>query len=316
MSDENRPGEYPSRSGDGTNPSGGGAEDGYPTQEIPMSTGDSSGQGYPQGQPPQGYGQQPPPGYGQQPPPGYGQQPPPGYGQQPPPGYGQQPPQGYGQPGYGQQPPQGYGQQGVGYEESPKKSNTAIIVTIIAVVLALIIGGIVWAVVMNPSDPAPVATSSSEPASEVSSQVPSEDPSEEATEPAVTPSSNDDPVTQPTEPLETNGQEPPASGPPVMPTIVGEYSAFGDPEREFSLYQTSDTSEAIVVIYADFLDVDDYVGQLSNPEEFGDWTCGVEDDTDTSMCVSAAYDGIVSLTGSGDGTDLVAFGDEFLSLWK
>jgi len=110
MSDENRPGEYPSGTGDGPNTPGGGAEDGYPTQEIPASTGDSGGQGYPQGPPPQGYGQQPPQGYGQQPPQGYGQ---PGDGQ---PGYGQQPPQGYGQPGYGQQPPQGYGQPGYGQQ--------------------------------------------------------------------------------------------------------------------------------------------------------------------------------------------------------
>jgi len=101
-----------------------------------------------------------------------------------------------------------------------------------------------------------------------------------------------------------------------MPTTVGEYSSLGDPETTFSLYQTSDMSKSIVVIYTDFLEVDEFVGELSNPEEFGDWTCGVEPDTETAVCVGAAYDGVVSLTGNGDGTSMAAFGDEFLSLWK
>jgi len=105
----------------------------------------SSGQDYGQ----QGYGQQ---GYGQQ---GYGQQ---GYGQ---PGYGQPGGQQGGQQGYGQQ---GYEQPSGGYGQPPsmqghnpqqswgpqtgggsgKKSRTPIIVTAIAVVVALLAGGGIW----------------------------------------------------------------------------------------------------------------------------------------------------------------------------
>lgn len=110
------------------------------------------GQGYGQSYGQQPYGQQgpaqpgfPTPGFDQS---GYGQQ---NYGQpgSPQPGFGQQ---GYGQqPGYGYQP-DGYGQQGFsgpGYQGqqptpppgSGKKGRTAIIITAIAVVVALLAGG-------------------------------------------------------------------------------------------------------------------------------------------------------------------------------
>ena len=119
-----------------SDPQQGYGQQGYGHQGGQPGDGQQGGQpGY--GQP--GYGQ---PGYGQQ---GYGQQ---GYGQQ---GYGQQ---GYGQPGYGQQ---GYGYQpqyvqqgpaGQGYPDqptppasSPKRGRTAVIVTAIAVVVALLAGG-------------------------------------------------------------------------------------------------------------------------------------------------------------------------------
>ncbi|WP_196073155.1 hypothetical protein [Nakamurella alba] len=130
--------------------------------------------GQPQG--PGGYGQQGPGQYGQQGSGGYGQQgggqygQQPGYGQQGPGqygqpqqgagGYGQQGPSGYGQQGaggYGQQPGQGYGQPQQGYgqgapgagfggpaPEPPKKSRTPIIVTAVAVVVALLAGFGVW----------------------------------------------------------------------------------------------------------------------------------------------------------------------------
>lgn len=127
----------------------GGPPQGGPSQGGPAGWQPSNpapaGQQY--GQP--GYGQQ----YGQ---PGPDQQ---GYGQQ---GFGQQSygPQAQGQQGLGQQPagqqgygyqPDGYGQQGFsgqGYPGqptppagAPKKSRTAVIITAIAVVVALLVGG-------------------------------------------------------------------------------------------------------------------------------------------------------------------------------
>ena len=93
-----------------------------------MTNNYNPGEGYPQ------------PGYGQ---PQYQQQ----YPQQgyPQPGYGQYPPQGYGQPQYQQQYPQQYPQQGYGqqpdyqtlFEPEEKRSNTGLIIAIIAAVLII-----------------------------------------------------------------------------------------------------------------------------------------------------------------------------------
>lgn len=105
-------------------------------------------------------GRQPPPPYGQQP----GQQPPPPYGQQPgqqPPPFGQQPGQGQPLPGqqpppfgqqpqqpqpYGQQPPPPFGQEPVqpGFvppPSGPSKGKTIKLVVILAVIVAVGIGG-------------------------------------------------------------------------------------------------------------------------------------------------------------------------------
>ena len=317
MSDDQRPGEYPFGPGDAPNTPGREAQDGFPTQKIPMSTGDSGDQGYPQGPSPQGYGQQPPPqGNGQQPPYGYGQQPPPGYGQ---PAYGQQPPPGYGQPAYGQQPPPGYGKQGIGYGERPKKSNTPIIVGTIAIVLALIIGGTLWAVTRNPSEPDRITVPSStapETPPEEPSEEPTAAPTEEPTQPAGTPSFEDGPITQPTEPPEANGDQPPASVAPLMPTEVGDYTASGDPQPELTVYATGDVSDIIVAIHVTFGTVDDYVAELADATDMGDWTCGVDPESETGICLTEAYDGVLSLTGPTDKDAIVEWGDEFLSLWK
>ncbi len=340
MSDDQRPGEYPSGTGEGPESQGTGADDGYPTQEIPTSTGNSAGQGYPQDGPRQGqgYGQQPPQHSGQQPPQGYGQQSPQNYGQQ---GYGQQPPPGYGQQGYGQQPPPGYGQQGhgpqgyapqgqqpppghapqnVGYADPPKKSKTPAIVAIVAIVVALILGGTVWALLRNPSEPETIVPPQPAPVSESPSEEPTEEPTTEPTpEPTdeeIAPAPDDDPITQPTEPPEDDGQATPASDLPTMPSTIGEYSSLGEPEPEFGLYTRDDLESSIVVIFADFLGIDEYIAQLSDPEELGAWTCSVDSDLDTTMCVAEAYDGILTLTGSQSASDLAAFGDEFLDAWK
>ncbi len=337
MSDDQRPGEYPSGSSNDPDTPGSSAEDGYPTQEIPTGTGDSSGQGYPQDTPQQGYGPPRSEGYGQQPPQryeqqGYGQQPQAGYGQQPPQSYGQggywqQPPPNTGQQGYGQQPPPGYGHQGYGqqpppgYGEPSKKSKTPII---IAIVVALILGGIVWTLFMNPSEPEPIAPPATSPAAEAPTEEPEEptaaptdDPLTDPTEPEEpAPTVDDDPITQPTEPPETNGQEPPASDVPPMPSTVGEYTSLGEPEAEFGLYSNADTTESIAAIFIAVNALDMYVEEMEEPTTFGAWTCGVEPESGTSLCVAEAYDGVITLTGTSDTADFVAFGDEFLSAWK
>lgn len=312
MSDEQRPGEYPSASGAGSNTPGSSAEDGYPTQEIPTSTGDSSGQGYPQGQPQQGYGQQPPPGYGQQFPQGQPQQ-----------GYGQQPQQGYGQQGYGQQPPPGYGQQGGGYDEPPKKSNTLIIVAIIAVVVALILAGVVWAVlagrsadvtpVTPPGSTAPAQTPepSDDPVEEPSEE-PSDDPT---TEPAVTPTTKDGPITNPTEGPETNGQTPVEGLPPVLPSTVGDYMADLEPTSELAGWFKSDGS-SFSATWTDLLPKQAFVAQMEDPEDIGVWVCAPLDDALMSQCITDAYDGILLLVGTKSPAETAAFGDEVLALWK
>ena len=302
MSDENRPGEYPSGSGDGSNAPGRGAEDGYPTQEIPTSTGDSGGQGYPQGQPPQGYGQS-------------------GYGQQPPPGYGQQP-----QSGYGQQPPQGYGQQGYGYDEPPKKSNTPIIVTIIAIVVALIIGGIVWALVRNPSEAEPITTPST-PASEMPSEDPTPEPPADPTpeppadptpeppadptEPAETPSQANDPSTQPSE-----AEPPVVEEPPLMPKRVADFESLTEPETGFAYYSKQEYTDTVTAFWSAFQTLEDTVSFMDAPEEIGDWTCELDDALNMATCVTEVYGGVVELDGYEDSAQLAAFGDEFLGLWK
>ena len=126
----------------------------YPGQPYPGEP--SSGQPY-QGQPPyQPYPGQPggDPAQPQYPPtqpypssgqPSYGPEyAPPGYGQQPPPGYGQAYP-GQEQPGYGQQPPPGYGQSGFPPPTPPKKKSKVlpIVLTSVAIVLVLCVGGVV-----------------------------------------------------------------------------------------------------------------------------------------------------------------------------
>ncbi|MGO1383763.1 MAG: hypothetical protein ACTHWA_03635 [Arachnia sp.] len=300
MSDDQRPGQYPSGSGGAQNTPGREAQDGFPTQRIPTSTGDSGSQGYPQGQPGQGYGQQPPPGYGH-----------PGGGQQPPPGYGQQ---SYGQP--------------------PKKSRTPIIAAIIAIIVALIIAGVVWALVSNPSETAPVITPSSEPASEPATEEPSEtpsdgptedpttedltteDPTTEPSEPSETPTLDDGQITRPTEPPATNGDQPQTTVAPVMPSEVGGYTSLGDPEPEFALYSSEDLTNSVVALHFVLASVDDFAADLADITEVGDWTCGVESGTDEVTCLMEAYSGVLSITGTIEGDALVEWGDEFVTLWK
>ena len=107
-----------------------------PYQPHPGQPGADPAQQYPPTQPYPSSGQ---PDYGQQP--AYGQQP--GYGQQPPPAYGQgeygQQPPAYGQPAYGQQP--GYGAP----LPPPKKKSKVlpIVLTSVAIVLVLCVGGVV-----------------------------------------------------------------------------------------------------------------------------------------------------------------------------
>lgn len=173
------------------------------------------------GQPgqPGSQGQPPPPGFGQRsgygaPQPGYGAPQQPGYGAPQQPGYGSQPPPpGYGQPAYGQQPgmgaggfggPQGpggrqYGPGGPGGPGGlpPHKSQTKVVTfLIVAVVGALLIGVVAWALFGRGSnEPAPP---------------PSPPPPSTSTSPP--PTGPTDPPTTPTEPPTT----PPTTAPPPV----------------------------------------------------------------------------------------------------
>ena len=189
----------------------------------------------------------------------------------------------------------------------------------IAIVLALIIGGTLWAVTRNPSEPDRITVPSStapETPPEEPSEEPTAAPTEEPTQPAGTPSFEDGPITQPTEPPEANGDQPPASVAPLMPTEVGDYTASGDPQPELTVYATGDVSDIIVAIHVTFGTVDDYVAELADATDMGDWTCGVDPESETGICLTEAYDGVLSLTGPTDKDAIVEWGDEFLSLWK
>ncbi len=297
------------------------AEQGYPTQPIPQQ------QGYPQpGQPQQGYPQpgQPQQGYPQQ---GQPQQ---GYPQQgQPQGWGQPPQgQGYGQQGqYGQgQPQQGWDQQnqpGYGQGEPPKKSKTGMIVAIIAIVVALILAGVVWAVMAGRSKEAtppiapPIATVT--PTDEATVD-PTDEPTEDATvEPTddatVTPPTADDPVTQPTEPPVSDDPAP-ADGPPLMPAQVGDYTAQRTEDAELTVYANKDMA-GIVAIYTDTVKrIESAASGLDDLTEIGAWTCGADPNSDVYMCLMEAYDGVVSVAGETDKDTIVAFGNEFAPLWK
>ncbi|MGV8846529.1 hypothetical protein [Tessaracoccus sp.] len=294
-------------------PSGGAgdgrAEDGYPTQAIPPHSNPSQGPpqqghpGMPSGPSQQGYPPQGPRGYpqpGQSGPaqgrPGYPQQGQPGNPQ----GYGP-PPQGdqygQGQPpqGYGQQYPHGYDQGQSAYASPPRKSQTGMIVAIIAIIVALILAAVAW-FVLGSREQQVVPTISSQPTAVQS--------------PDVEPT--------PTEAITTTPEDPGTAGgetPPPMPEQVGDYAAEGEPEPEITIYTNKD-EVTIVAIHVGIGGITDYVQGLTEPTEIGSWTCGVEPDSELNMCLVEAYGGVLSLTGQADAEALAAFGDEFLTTWK
>lgn len=340
MSDEPRSGVSPTGSsnvpgGDGhpaqggASPSQGAAGDqDYPTQPLAQQS------GYPpQGQPPQGQGYG---GYGQghpgQPPQGQPGQYPQGQPGQYPQGQPGQYPQGqqqgwnqqyqhpHGQPGWDQQ--QGWdGGQG---EPPKKKSNTGMIVAIIAIVVALILGGVVWFVLSGRSNDATPSTAPATPDEQVTQPAePTTEPAEpsepttepaEPSEPAAEPEDPGEPITRPTEPDEVNGESQPAGSTPVMPGTVGDYSSLGGPEPDFTMYMSKDMSTAIIAVHLESVGVDDYVSQLPDPRQVGNWTCGQE--TDATICVADAHGGIVAITGQTTVDEVAAWGDEFTALWK
>lgn len=311
--------------GQGQPPADQGFGQDQPTQQLWQQPGQMPGQpppgqgsgGYVQGQPgqyPQGQPGQYPQGQpgGQYPPGQPGPYAPAQPGQYPP-GQQQGYQQPYGQQGWDQQP---YGQQGWGGQgEPPKKSNTGMIVAIVAIVVAVILIGVTWLVLSGRSDDATPSVAPSTTAAETTEPSEPVEPTPEPEEPSTDPMEPSEPNTQPTEPDETNGQEPPAGDLPVMPSQVGEFETVLDPEPEFAAW-TGPGAMTYTATWTDLLGKDQFASQLENPEEFGDWLCGSLAGAEMSQCVAEAYDGTVLLVGNGSAADMAAFGDEFLAAWK
>ncbi|WP_203567650.1 hypothetical protein [Aestuariimicrobium ganziense] len=258
----------------------------YPQQ--PQQGGYDQQQGY--GAPQGGHGQQQ--GYGQSQQGGYGQQP---YGQPPQGGYGQQP---YGQQGgYGQQP---YGQPGYG-QPPQKKNNMPLLLGAGAVVLALIIGLVIWG--MNRDDsagggttavPSTTAPTSTDPTAQTSQPTDaSTEPTEQTTEPTE---QTTEPTEQPTGPAivakDAIGQD--------MPETIGEWKA-SDPAK---------VSTALMIYYAkspsvvslSFRDDPNYGSQrfdnMDQATKIGNAMCGVPRGAAMNYCYFATNDGTFYFFGS------------------
>lgn len=290
-------------------PQGGGTPYGGPPQGFPPG----NQPGYPPGYPPQGGRppQGPPPGY---PPQGVPAQGLPPYGQQPP--YGQPsfaPP---GQPAYGQQP--GHARPGglpphPGAPTAPPAKGRNPVPFIIAgvVVLALLIGGIAFAVINSNrstvavSTPTAARTSAATTKPVSASAVPS--PSVATTRPttATTAATTAKPTT-------------PAGKAPIMPTEVGGLKALGTPNENIAMYMSADAKTSAMAMAIPVATVKDATAQMKDVKVSGPWSCGQDKDLNGLACVSASpYGGVVLIGGQNDDmAKLTAWGNEFLTKWK
>lgn len=266
--------------------------------------------GYPQGGQQPGYGPQgQQPSFSQQ---GRPQQP---YGQQ---GYGQPNPgqMGYGNPGQYQQgqPGQGWNQQpgwDDGQGEPPRKSKTAMIVAIIAVVVALALGGVVWALLSGDDEEAT-------PQPSVAS-TPTPTPSDEPTEPSEEPTPSPEPSEEPTPSSDPSGPEEPAGQAPALPAQVAGYEAQETTDEIFgytsTAYMDADFSSLMVDVHPPGAGGEP---ELEESETFGAWVCG-PDKLDVTYCSAEAHGAVVvihNVSATLSVAELVAWGDEFLTLWK
>lgn len=261
------------------NQQGWGAE---PTQPLPQQPGYQPPPGYP---PQQGYPQQPS-GYPQQPPQGYPQQPPQGYPQQ---GHGQQQPQ-YGYPQQGYQPPGGGTP-----PEPPKKSALPWIIGVIVVLLIALVA--LWmSGVFSPR-----ATTSPSASQQTSTSAPATSPASTPTAVSPTPA-----TTAPTAPTAPSGTA------PVMPKSVAGYTTLTEPTDTTAMYMKG--TDVIMALHLPGVTAELMASQMKDAKTYGNVICG--ELSGSLGCVANAYGGVVTIAGSEDVDQVVAFATEFLKLWK
>lgn len=253
-------------------------------------------QGYPQ-QPAFGGPQyqpghpQPQPGY-QQPQPGY-QQPQPSYSQ---PGYQQS---GYQQSGYGQQGYQSvYGSAGQGMPpQPPGKSNTVLIVALVAILVATAGFGAWWILGRDNQPNATPSTSTQTATQETQKpETPSPEPTKKTTKPTTQKSSKS------------------SSTAPEMPKSFDDFTFTRKKDLAFT-YTNSD-GDLFVAAHGKGESVEANSTNLHDIETIGKWTCG-KDDNESSMCLTKVYSGTLATLMLNEPTSKLAeVSDHFLDAWK
>ncbi|MCC2594007.1 hypothetical protein LKO27_11385 [Tessaracoccus sp. OS52] len=185
-------------------------------------------------------------------------------------------------------------------------------------VLLAAIGAVAWYLfdrgddtVAEPTTSATVATTSPSDEATVDPTEPTNEPTDQATEPTDQPTDEPAQPTEPTDqPTDQPTDAPPASNLPIMPSQVGEYTPVSEPESEFAMYSSPDG----VVIFTMFIpDVQrDMTMTGMETTTVGQWLCTAKEGEEA--CAAEVYDGTL-LLGGGTVEEMVAFGDEFLTLW-
>ena len=248
----------------------------------------------PNNHPQQGYPQQP--AFGNpQPQPGR-PQPQPGY-QQPQPSYSQP---GYQQPGYGQQGYQPtYGPAGYGMPpQPPRKSNTPLIVALVAILVATAGLGAWWILgrgdqtIANPSTSTQTTTQETK-----KSETPSPEPTRKATEPTTRISSKS------------------SSAAPKFPDSFGNF-ALDETKDETTKYYSNSDGDRFVAIYEEGGTVDENAHLLENMKFNGKWFCG--NAKAGTMCLIQVHSGVLGTIMHKDKStsEVAAVSETFLAAWK
>ena len=267
-------------------------------QEARMSNNQWPG---PNNHPQQGYPQQP--AFGNpQPQPGR-PQPQPGY-QQPQPSYSQP---GYQQPGYGQQGYQPtYGPAGYGMPpQPPRKSNTPLIVALVAILVATAGLGAWWILGRGGQTIADPSTSTQTTTQETKkSETPSPEPTERTTRSTERTTRPTERTTRPTE----------RTTAPEMPKSFDDFTFAG--KKDLAVTYTNSNGDLFVVAYGAGESVEANSTNLHDIETIGKWTCG-KDENNASMCLAEVYSGtLATLMLDESPSKLVEVADRFLAAWK